>query len=113
MDVFGFYLTNHPVTKYKAQYSDIIDANDVDKYFDKVVNVVIYVNRVNTILTKKNTNMSFISGVDDTDEIDIVVFPDQYDLISNISKGNILLVTGRIEKRMSKYQLVLEKVKKL
>ncbi len=113
IDVFGFYLTNHPVTKYKAQYSDIIDANDIDKYFDKVVNVVIYVNRVNTILTKKNTNMSFISGVDDTDEIDIVVFPDQYDLISNISKGNILLVTGRIEKRMSKYQLVLEKVKKL
>ncbi|MBQ1813181.1 MAG: DNA polymerase III subunit alpha [Bacilli bacterium] len=113
IDVFGFYLTNHPVAKYKAQYSDIIDANDIDKYFDKVVNVVIYVNRVNTILTKKNTNMSFISGVDDTDEIDIVVFPDQYDLISNISKGNILLVTGRIEKRMSKYQLVLEKVKKL
>ncbi|MBQ6282672.1 MAG: DNA polymerase III subunit alpha [Bacilli bacterium] len=113
IDVFGFYLTNHPVTKYKAQYSNIIDANDISRYFDKVVNVVIYVNKVSTILTKKNTNMSFISGVDDTDEIDIVVFPDQYDLISNISKGNILLVTGRIEKRMSKYQLVLEKVKKL
>ena len=112
-DVFGFYLTNHPVTKYKVQYDNIINLNEVSNYFDKLVNVIVYVNRVNVTLTKKNTDMCFISAIDDTDEIDIVVFPTQYDLTKNINKGDIILVTGKIEKRMSKYQLVLEKVKKL
>lgn len=112
-DTFGFYLTNHPVTKYKMQYDNIIDAKDIIKYFDKIVNVIIYVNRVNTILTKNNRSMCFINGIDDTDEIDVVVFPTQYDLIINVNKGDIILITGKIEKRMSKYQLVLEKVKKL
>ena len=112
-DVFGFYLTNHPVTKYKAKYDNIIDVNDITKYFDKTINVIVYVNRVNTIVTKNNSNMCFISGIDDTDEIDIVVFPSLYDDVININKGDIILVTGKIEKRMSKYQLVLGKVKKL
>ena len=112
-DVFGFYFTNHPVTKYKNQYDNIIDINDINNYFDKVVNVIIYVNRINTTITKNNTSMSFINGIDDTGEIDIVVFPTFYDLTKDIDKGNIILVTGKIEKRMSKYQLVLEKLKKL
>ena len=112
-DVFGFYLTNHPVSKYKSKYDNIINLNEITNYFDKVVNVIVYVNRVNTVITKNNTNMCFISGVDDTDEIDIVVFPALYDVIKDIDRGNIIMATGKIEKRMSKYQLVLEKVQKL
>ena len=33
--MFGFYLSNHPVVKYKAKYNNIVNANEISKYFDK------------------------------------------------------------------------------
>ena len=112
-EVFGFYLTNHPVSKYKAIYNDAIDLNNINNYFDKTVNVIIYVNRINKTITKNNKEMAFISGNDEFDDIDIIVFPDFYHFIENINKKDIVLIKGKIEKRMSKYQLILENLKKL
>ena len=112
-DTFGFYITNHPVSKYKALYDKAINLNEIYNYFDKYVEIVIYVNRINTTRTKTNKDMGFIAGSDEYGEIDVIVFPDNYDLLNNVSKGDILYITGKIEKRMSKYQLVLGNLKKL
>ena len=112
-EVFGFYLTNHPVLKYKEMYDNIINTNEIDKYFDKTVNLVVYVNRVNFTNTKKGEKMCFINGSDEVSDVDITVFPKEYDLISSIDKQNIILVTGKVQRRMSKYQVILEKVKML
>ena len=112
-DVFGFYLTNHPVTKYKARYNNIIDLNEITNYFDKMVNVVIYVNRINITKTKGNEDMAFINGSDEYDEVSITVFPDKYPLIENINTKDILLINGKVEKRFNKYQIVLYDLKKL
>ena len=112
-EVFGFYLTNHPVSKYKAMYEDVIDLNNISNYFDKTVNIVIQINRINKTITKNNKEMAFISGSDEYDDIDVIVFPDFYHFIDIIDKKDIVLIKGKIEKRMSKYQLVLENLKKL
>lgn len=112
-DVFGFYLSNHPVVKYKAKYNNIVNANDISKYFDKNIKMVVYINRINELTTKKNEKMAFISASDEVDEVDIVVFPKKYDLIRNIDKRDIVLLTGNVQKRMSRYQVILDNIEKL
>ena len=57
--------------------------------------------------------MCFISGSDEVSDVDITVFPKEYDLVNNLDKQNIILVTGKVQRRMSKYQVVLEKLKML
>ena len=112
-EVFGFYLTNHPVLKYKEMFEDVINSNEIDKYFDKTIKLVLYVNRISITTTKKGEKMCFITGCDEIADVDIIVFPKQYEMISNIDKQDIILVMGKVQKRMSKYQVVLEKLEKL
>ena len=57
--------------------------------------------------------MLFITGVDETSKVDIVAFPTVYDEIEGISKGDILILNGRVEKRFDKYQIVVNKVVEL
>lgn len=112
-NVFGFYLSNHPVIKYKELYDNIVNSNEIEDYFDKRVNIIVYVNRINEILTKNKEKMCFITGSDEVSDIDITVFPNKYNLVSDIEKGNIVLITGKVEKRIAKYEIILEKIKKL
>ncbi len=113
LDVFGFYLSNHPVTNYKKQHDNIININDIEKYFDKDISIIISINRIKVITTKKNEKMAFISGSDEFGDIDITVFPNAYDELVDIKNNDIVLINGRVEKRMSKYQVVLVKIIKL
>lgn len=111
-DVFGFYISNHPTTKYKLKYNSVIDISNIKEYFNKKVNIVGVINRINTTITKNNDVMAFIDVYDDTGSIDITIFPKVYDSI-DLKRGDICVFQGIIEKRVAKYQLVLEKVKKL
>ncbi|MDD4298389.1 MAG: DNA polymerase III subunit alpha [Bacilli bacterium] len=108
--VFGFYLTNHPVLEYKALNENIIKLDDIENYFDKVIEVIIYVEKIKEIKTKNNDEMAFITGSDELSTIDLVMFPNVYKNSPTISKGSVLKVRGRVEKRMSKYQLSAIKV---
>ncbi|MDD2377285.1 MAG: DNA polymerase III subunit alpha [Bacilli bacterium] len=113
LDVFGFYLSNHPVSQYKHDYQNIISINEMNDYFDKIVNTIIYVERVKKIDTKKNDKMCFITGSDEIKMIDLVLFPSIYEMYSDISVGDILLVSGKVEKRFDKLQIIVNKIKHL
>ena len=112
-DVFGFYLSNHPVSKYKVRYNNIVNLNDIHNYFDKHINLIVYVNNIKTILSKKGDEMAFLTISDEYISTDLTVFPNRFKSISEINKGDIVLVNAKVEKRMSKYQLILESLKKL
>lgn len=111
-EIFGFYLNNHPVTKYKFKYPSV-SINQLEDYFDKQVDVVIYVDKIKKITTKKNDSMCFITGSDEISNLDIVIFPKIYKKYENIKVGDILLINGKVEKRFDKIQLVVNKVKVL
>lgn len=113
IDVFGFYLSNHPVTRYKKEYENIVNLNDIEKYFDKKVDIIVCVDKIKNINTKKNEAMAFINVSDEYDTLDVVTFPNQYKDLININKGDIVFISGKVERRMSRYQLVLEKINKL
>ena len=111
LNVFGFYLSNHPVTEYKLKNNNIMHLNEIDKYFDKFMNTVILVDKIREVNTKNNSKMLFISGSDELTTIDLVLFPKVYEKYNNIEKGMVLLINGKVEKRFDKYQIVVNDIK--
>ncbi|MDD3453520.1 MAG: DNA polymerase III subunit alpha [Bacilli bacterium] len=113
LDLFGFYLTNHPVTIYKNKYKNIIDLKNVSHYFDKTIDIIVLVDKIKEIETKKNDIMCFIVGSDEQNNIDIVLFPKIYDKLNKTKHGDIVLIRGKVEKRFDKYQIIVDNLKVL
>lgn len=109
-DLFGFYLSNHPITSYKKKYNTI-NLSNISNYFDKVIDLVVYVDRIKEVDTKKGDKMCFITGSDEGTSIDVVMFPKIYN--SNIKIHDILYLNGRVEKRHDSYQFVVNKIKEI
>ena len=109
-ELFGFYLSNHPVTSYKKKYNTI-NLSNISNYFDKVIDLVVYVDRIKEVDTKKGDKMCFITGSDERTSIDVVMFPKIYN--SNIKIHDILYLNGRVEKRHDSYQFVVNKIKEI
>ena len=109
-ETFGFYLSNHIITEYRSKYNNHIMIKDIEAHFDKNIKLIVYVERLKEVNTKSNNKMLFVTGSDEMGKIDLVLFPTVYSSVDEISKGNILLVDGRVEKRFDKYQIVVNKV---
>ncbi len=107
---FGFYISNHPVTTYKSKYQNVVSINNVSNYFNKIVNVMIMVEKVKAIKTKKNEDMAFVTASDETGSLDFIFFPKVYKNNMNVKKGDICIFTGTVEKRYDELQLVVSKV---
>ena len=54
--------------------------------------------------------MAFITVSDEYDTIDVIVFPNEINLINDLKNNDIVLLRGKVEKRMSKYQVLLENI---
>ena len=109
-DCFGFYISNHPVTTYKSKYQNIVSINCIGNYFNRIVNVMVMVEKVKAIKTKKNEDMAFVTSSDETGQIDFIFFPRVYKNNMDIKKGDICIFTGTVEKRYDELQLVVSKI---
>ena len=107
---FGFYISNHPVTAYKSKYQNIVSINNIGNYFNRIVNIMVMVEKVKAIKTKKNEDMAFVTASDETASLDFILFPRVYKNNMDIKKGDICLFTGTVEKRYDELQLVVSKV---
>jgi DNA polymerase-3 subunit alpha len=74
--------------------------------------MVLYLEYIKEITTKNDKKMAFLKCSDEFGSIDIVIFPNLYENI-NIENKSILYVSGRVEKNMSRYQLVASNLKKI
>lgn len=111
LKLFGFYLSNHPIVKYKNRYN-IIPLSRLSNYFDKRIRTVIYAEKVREINTKNNEKMAFITASDEVTSAEMVIFPKLYKTL-NIEHGDILLIDGKVEKRFDKFQVIINSAKKL
>ena len=109
--LFGFYISNHPTSKYIT--SNSITSNLLDKYFDKMIEMVLYIERKKEIDTKTNEKMMFLNASDSCGTVELVMFPKTYNKFFNIPIPGIYKVYGKVEKRFSKLQLVISDVKKI
>ena len=105
LETYGFYVSNHPVSKYKCP--KIIDIN---KYFDKNIKVIVLLESIKSITTKKGDAMAFLKISDETGVIDATLFPNRINYINYIKVGDILNITGQVQKRLDKYQIVVNKL---
>ena len=112
LNTFGFYLTNHPVTDIKANHKEIVSLNNIEKYFDKDIMISVIVDRIKTINTKKNEEMSFLYCSDEFDSVEVILFPEIHKKYF-IKVKDILLIKGKVEKRFDKYQIVASNIKNL
>ena len=110
MDTFGFYVTNHPSSKYQ---DGIMKLCDIKKYFDKYVTTVVIIGNIRKIKTKNGDDMGFILGSDETDNGDFIVFPKNYSMIVDIKKNDLVKVRGQVTRRNDQYQIVVSNIEKL
>jgi len=109
-ELFGFYLSDHIINEYRAKYNNYLKIKDIPRYFDKNVDIVIYVDYVKEVVTKANSKMLFVTATDETGKIDMVIFPKLYSEIEMLEKGDILFVNVHVERRFDKYQLVVNRI---
>ena len=107
---FGFYLSNHIITEYRAKYNNHLKISELPRFFNRNVDIIIYVDYIKEVSTKSGNKMVFITGADETSKIDVVLFPTIYGDTENLEKGDVLIINGRIEKRFDKYQVVVNKI---
>ena len=112
LEVFGFYLSNHPITEYKIKHKSI-ELKNISLYFDKQIETIVYVDKTRIIETRNKETMMFITGSDELSKIDIVVFPKTYNEIPKVENGNIIKIKGKVEKRYDEYQIIANNIIKL
>ena len=57
--------------------------------------------------------MAFLYGSDPSGVIDYTIFPDIYIKNMDVERGDVVLIRGRVEKRLDKYQIIVQNIKKL
>ncbi len=109
-ELFGMYLSNHPVTKYKAENNIQIPLSEVGNYFGKKLTIIAMVDKVKRILTKTGEEMAFLYVSDEYTSLDLTLFPRTFRLYPTIQSGDILKISGSVEKRYNTFQMIGEKV---
>ena len=108
LNTFGFYLTYHPVSKYKENINT--NTLSLENYDNNFIELVLEVNNIKEILTKKNDVMAFVKASDEYKQIDLTLFPKIYKENKNIEIYDIIKIYGKVEKRFDSYQIIVSKV---
>ena len=111
LETYGFYLSNHPVNNYKL--STDIDTREIPKFFDKNISLVLIIDNIKEITTKKNDIMAFITASDEFGKISLTLFPKTYKQYNSIKKKDIIRITGKVEKRYDQYQIIVNNLSKM
>ena len=109
-DSFGFYLSMHPVQKYR---NNNITTNNIKMYFNKTITIYLLVDKKREINTKNNEKMLFLTGSDEFNSIELVMFPKIYENFYNITRGEVYKILANVEKRNSSYQLIVKSIEKV
>ena len=111
LEIFGFYLSNHPTNYYKTATD--IDTREIPRYFDKRITLVLIIDNIKEVTTKRNDIMAFVTASDEFGKSSLTLFPTTYKQYNNIKKKDIIRIYGKVEKRFDQYQIVVNSLKML
>lgn len=111
LEVFGFYVSGHPASKYKTGDTAKLDA--LDMYMNRITSIVVLVDRIKVINTKKGEKMAFLDISDDTKAGIAVIFPRVSSLIKVIKEGELYKFKGKVGKRDQETQFIIEEASKI
>ena len=103
-EVFGFYLTNHPV---QGKRKNNLNLNYIKSYFNKNIDLYLLIDGKREITTKKGDKMAFLTGSDEFNKVDIVIFPRTYEKCYMVKRGDIVFINGKVEKNNNEYQIIV------
>ena len=109
LSLYGFYVTNHPASKYVNSFKQA----NIKENFDKVVDTVVLVEKIKKIKTKNGDDMAFLEASDETGTSEFTIFKEAFPGLKDVSVGSLVKVRGRVEKRMDKYQIVVSNISKI
>ena len=112
-EVFGFYLSSHPTTIYKKDNLNCITLNEINNYLYKTIDLLVLIDKIKVIATKKGDKMAFITGSDETGTKEFTIFPKVFESFQELSKGDLIKIRGHVEKRLDEIQVIVEKIKYL
>lgn len=111
-EYLGLYVSSHPLVGLSQFFQKrVIPAEKLhSKTVGKPVKVGGMVTSFRKITTKKGDMMAIIEVEDTTGKINIVAFPKGYQKIADqLVEGRILLVDGKLDKRMGEFQVIVDK----
>ena len=109
LSLYGFYVTNHPASKYVNSFKQA----NIKENFDKVVDTVVLVEKIKKIKTKNGDDMAFLEASDETGTSEFTIFKEAFPGLKDVFVGSLIKVRGRVEKRMDKYQIVVSNISKI
>lgn len=100
-EYLGVYLSGHPVAQYHQLGMTLKTVPISQLTAGRSANLLIFVNRVKVIHTKKDHRpMAFLTGSDESGTVDVTVFPKQYQRYADLLKDNaVLVINGQGEER--------------
>lgn len=109
VDLFGYYVSTHPANK----YTNVMKQVNIRKYFDKRIETVVLIDKIKKHIAKNNKEMAFISASDETTSSDFILFNDYIGELEGIKEGDLVRITGKVERNNDKFSIIIYKMEKL
>ena len=115
-ELIGINFEYHIIHK----YDKLIEENNLDLVSDILasksnrVYFVGMVSRIKSIVTKKQEEMAFVEVEDVFNQVDCVLFPNEYNrYIKVLKNGCVYLFSGKKDIRRNKVQIILDKIERI
>ncbi len=107
----GYYFSSEP----GAKYQDLRNKDNIHFIADVKVNqsikILVEVENIKTIQTKKGEPMSFVDAIDRSGKASLTLFPNTHRrFIQSMNKGDTLLVEGKVESTQSPIKIIANKI---
>ncbi|MDN2452297.1 DNA polymerase III subunit alpha [Lactobacillus sp. UCMA15818] len=104
----GIFLSAHPV----EQFTEIAQLHNVETitniHENQQQKILCLIKKIKIIRTKNGEQMAFLTVEDQTGEIELTLFPNIFEKISNdLQTNQVYLVAGKSEKRNQKIQIIV------
>ena len=113
-EALGIMLSSNPLDYKKEQLDKlgIKSINEASRY--QIVKIAGVIKDVKRIKTKKGDQMAIVKIFDQTDDLDVTVFPKTYDIVKGyLVKNNIVIITGRFDNRREEESFIADNIEKL
>lgn len=113
-ELLGMYISSHPLKEYrkKLRASGYVQIRDLKSLIDRRnVSLVVIVQSIKVIRTKRGESMAFVTVGDETGEVDAVIFPDLYRNTNRwLEEEQVVFMIGKAEVRRDRLQFVTDQL---
>lgn len=108
--VLGAYLSGHPVAQYQALAQQLRATTVSELAVNARVTVILYVTKIRQIRTKRGEPMAFVTGSDETADVSVTIFPNQFRQASTwLKTDQVVVVRGKVEQQRG-LQIVADQI---